>query len=494
MRGFFSRLKSRVSAVDSLLCVGLDPHPEFLSDPSAEAAREFCFRLIDATSTLVCAYKPNSAFFEVYGSSGWSALAEVIAAVPDGIPVILDAKRGDIASSSRLYAQAIFEALGADAVTVNPYLGHDAVAPFIEDPGKGIFLLCKTSNPGASEVQSVNGASDPLYLRVAQLASTWNTNDNVGLVVGATDPQALAAVRALSPELWFLAPGVGPQGADLRAAMESGLDSEGLGMVIPVSRAVAAAESPAREAASIRGVINRVRSAAYGAGMKSPKGVGEAGSLSNRHPSPLSPEKASLADELLDVGCVKFGDYRLKSGTNSPIYFDLRLLSSRPELLARAADAYVHVLSDLKFDRLAAIPYAGIPIATAVSLRSGWPMVYPRKERKGYGTGNTVEGGHLEREVVALIDDLVTTAGSKLDAAEKLAAAGLSVKDIVVLIDREAGAHDLLEAEGLRLHAVFSITQLLDHWAATGAVNGNDLARVTQWLTGAPSPASNPGL
>ncbi|MEE9513215.1 MAG: orotidine-5'-phosphate decarboxylase, partial [Anaerolineales bacterium] len=156
---FFDRLTQRVQDVNSLLCVGLDPHIELLSEPTAEAAMEFCVRLIEATAPLASTYKPNAAFFEVFGAPGWQALKDVIAAVPEGIPVILDAKRGDIASTASAYAQAVFDELGADAVTLHPYLGRDAVEPFLQNPERGVFLLCKTSNPGSEDLQSLKLSS-----------------------------------------------------------------------------------------------------------------------------------------------------------------------------------------------------------------------------------------------------------------------------------------------------------------------------------------------
>ncbi|MFV2045291.1 MAG: orotidine-5'-phosphate decarboxylase, partial [Anaerolineales bacterium] len=369
MTSFFSRLTDRAQAADSLLCVGLDPHPEFLGDPSAAAARDFCLNLIEATADFACAFKPNSAFFEVYGAPGWAALGDVISAVPEEIPVILDAKRGDIASTARLYARAAFETLGADALTVNPYLGHDAVEPFIEDRARGIFLLCKTSNPGSDDVQSFYGGDEAIYLHVARLAEQWNVQDNVGLVVGATDPVALAAVRTVAPRLWILAPGVGPQGGDLEAALRSGLRPDGIGMLVPVSRGIAAASSPREEAARLREAIQLIRST-----------HSQSGSHSAPPSGTLNQEKADLADALLDAGCVKFGDFELKSGEHSPIYFDLRLLAGRPSLLSRVAAVYLPILRRLTYDRLAAVPYAGLPIATAISLLSGRPLIYPRRE------------------------------------------------------------------------------------------------------------------
>ena len=184
----------------------------------------------------------------------------------------------------------------------------------------------------------------------------------------------------------------------------------------------------------------------------------------------LSPSAAALADRLLDAGCVQFGQFTLKSGLRSPIYLDLRQLISSPGLLAEVGNAYLDLLRGLRFDRLAALPYAALPIATAISLGSGWPMIYPRKEAKSYGTTAEIEGVFAPGERAVVIDDLATTGGSKLEAIEKLAAAGLSIEDVVVLIDRQSGAAEALAAAGYRLRAVMTLTQMLDHWERTGRV------------------------
>ena len=211
MTSFFSRLEARTRTIGSLLCVGLDPHPADLAAPTAAAARDFCLRLIAATADVAAAFKPNAAFFEQFGPDGMAALRDVIAAVPNDVPVLLDAKRGDIASTAEAYARAAFETLGADAITLNPYLGRDSLAPFLADPARGVFLLCKTSNPGAGDLQDLPLAdripAQRLFERVAELGRGWNVNDNLGLVVGATHPEALAAARRLAPDLWILAPG-----------------------------------------------------------------------------------------------------------------------------------------------------------------------------------------------------------------------------------------------------------------------------------------------
>ena len=210
---FFSRLSERARSIDSLLCIGLDPHPELVGGATADAARDWCLRLIDATAPVACAFKPNAAFFEALGADGWTALKEVILAARRHAPVLLDAKRGDIASTAQAYARSAFDLLGADAVTLSPYLGRDSVDPFLAEAERGVFLLCKTSNPGSDDLQGLTlGTGEPIYLRVARLASEWNARDNVGLVVGATDPSALEQVRGAVPGLGILAPGGGGEG------------------------------------------------------------------------------------------------------------------------------------------------------------------------------------------------------------------------------------------------------------------------------------------
>ena len=281
METFFSFLEKRVDDCSSLLCVGLDPHtPDLVGadghPPTAASALDFCLNLVKQTAPYAAAFKPNAAFFEVFGAEGWTALKQVIEAIDSEskrlgslIPVILDAKRGDIASTAEAYAKSAFETVGAHCVTLSPYLGKDSIDPFLSYPEKGVFLLCKTSNAGSgdlqdiivktSEVSETSEVHEPLYIHVAKLAQSWNTKNNIGLVVGATHIEATKRVRAAAPDLWFLAPGVGTQGGELEAALKAGLRKDGKGMLIPISRGISRAEKPGLAAAEIRDQILHFR-------------------------------------------------------------------------------------------------------------------------------------------------------------------------------------------------------------------------------------------
>jgi len=269
--GFMQDLRAAWQRNDSLVCVGLDPEPakfpaRFRDDP--DAVFGFCRAIVDATADLVCAFKPQIAHFAALGAE--DALQRLIAhihAAHPGVPVILDAKRGDIGSTAQNYAIEAFDRYGADAVTVNPYLGRDSLQPFLDRADKGVIILCRTSNAGAGDLQDLVVEGRPLYQHVAaKVASEWNANGNCVLVVGATWPRQLQDVRALVGDVPFLVPGVGAQGGDVEAVVKNGCTSDGTGLLVSSSRAILYASSgddfidAARNAArDLRDAINSVR-------------------------------------------------------------------------------------------------------------------------------------------------------------------------------------------------------------------------------------------
>lgn len=266
---FTERLREAQGTNRSLLCVGLDPVPARFPPPfgnDAPAIVAFNRAIIDATSDIACCYKPNLGFYMPFGVAGLEALAQVRRDVPAHIPVLLDAKLGDFDVTSTGYATGVFETLGFDAVTVNAFIGHDGLLPFLRYADRGVFVLAKTSNPGSGllqdrRLQNQDGTTESVSVAVARNAREWNTNGNVGLVVGATYPGQLAEIRAVAPDLPFLIPGVGPQGGDLDAAVRNGLDADGAGILISASRAIIYASDGPDFADAARASAENIRAA-----------------------------------------------------------------------------------------------------------------------------------------------------------------------------------------------------------------------------------------
>ncbi len=261
---YLERLAARSAATGTVLCLGIDPDPDALPAEfprSLAGIERFARLLVDAAGPYAAAVKPNLAFFEAYGSAGMAALERIRAAIPSDVPVVADAKRGDIGSTAARQAAALYDALGADAITVNPYLGEEAVLPLLERTDKFAYVLCRTSNAGAGELQGLllreagtpDADSVPLYAHVARRAATWGPGGTVGLVVGATAPAELAEIRAIAPGLAFLVPGVGAQGGEVEPVLASGPATAapaggrpGGGLLVNVSRGIArAAATPA---------------------------------------------------------------------------------------------------------------------------------------------------------------------------------------------------------------------------------------------------------
>jgi len=267
MTTFRDKLCSAQETHRSWLCVGLDPDLSKIGSidglTGTTGIVTFCRQIIEATQDLVCAFKPNLGFFLAHGSEGVWALEETVHAIPDDIPIVLDAKLGDIGNTQRQYGQAIFEAFGADAVTLSPYVGEDAVVPLLEAyPGCGVYIVCRSSNPDGKRFQDHPGQSPYLYEQVAKAAQGWaqaHPKNSVGLVVGATQPDELASLRAAVPKLPFLIPGVGAQGGMLDAAANHGPTADGIGPLISVSRGVLYASMGPDYAQAARQVATRLR-------------------------------------------------------------------------------------------------------------------------------------------------------------------------------------------------------------------------------------------
>ncbi len=490
---FFEKLERAVEKNQSLLCVGLDPLPEqiparYRQGSDVESILAWNRAVIEATADLVCCYKPNIAFYEALGIPGMELLKQTLALIPQEIPVILDVKRSDMGNTQLAYARACFEELGVDAVTLSPYLGRDSIDPFTKYEDKAVFVLCHTSNPSAGDFQhlEVNDwrmldreANQPLYIHVARTATQWSPN--VGLVVGATYPDAIAAVRQAAPNSWFLVPGIGAQGGDLEATLDAGLRNDGKGLIISASRGICLAEDHRQAALELNAQIEKGRK---GEGEKGRKGEGEKGNNSALR----TPHSAlqSLISGLHELGAVKFGSFTLASGIQSPVYVDLRLLVSKPVLLAQAAKAYAQILAGLKCDRIAGVPYAALPIGTAVAIEADKPMIYMRKEVKVHGLGKEIEGDWQPGERVVIIEDLITSGGSTLQTAEKLRTIGMIVEDVIVLIDREQGGVSNLAAEGITAHSVFKFTEVLEILHAQGLLDDSKLAEVRSFLSKRP--------
>ena len=269
---FNEKLTNIAQKNKSLLCIGLDPDPELM--PSQIKVFEFNKAIIEATSDLVCAYKLNLAFYEALGDEGLDALKGTIKYIPDDIPIIGDAKRGDIGNTAKAYAKAIFANFGFDATTVNPYLGFDSIEPFIEYTDKGVFILCRTSNAGAADFQSLRCETElgyrPLFELVALKAGQWNIHGNIGLVIGATYPEELRLIRQSHPDMPILIPGIGAQGGDIALAVRYGVDAQGERAILNSSRQIIYAsqerdfaQAARRAASSLREQINYYRSTSY---------------------------------------------------------------------------------------------------------------------------------------------------------------------------------------------------------------------------------------
>ncbi len=495
----------------SCLWLGLDPNPELLpahlrpkgepdSNLVASATPQMMAALLDwlgwvieQTQDHVCAYKPTLGFYLALGSGGLELLEAVLRRVPAGIPVILDAKYADLNSASVLARQA-FEVWKVDALTLNPYAGQDLVAPFLLYPHKAVFLLCRTSNPGANAIQDYPAEAiagqqegmesvEPLHLNLVKQCRHWGTPEQVALEVGSTHPSVMGRIRAAAPERLILARSLWGEGVDWQACLQAGLNAHGEGLLLPVPQDWLARQDLKEAVSQLRETVETARS------QKGQSGSGSACTLWMPDVCLLQPNPhTDLILELYDIGCILFGDYVQASGQTLPYYIDLRTIISKPQIFHRVLKAYAEILEILSFDRIAGIPYGSLPTATGLSLRLNKPMIYPRKEVKAHGTRRQIEGSYQPAETVVVVDDVLITGRSAMEGAEKLRAAGLKVEDIVVLIDHEQGARERLQEQGYRGHAVLTLSEIKTTLFRAGRIDEAQFNRLSQPSPPAPLP------
>lgn len=439
------KIARRVGQTGSRLCIGLDLGAHNASLWAGSSPEAFNRRVIAATHPFAAVYKLQLAGYLGLGSAGLAALQttiEMLKAEHPDIPIILDAKFSDIAVSLEGYVRFAFEVLGVDAVTANPLLGEDACEPLLRWEDKLMYFLASTSNPGSGEFQQFGGAS-PLYLEIARRVATWNRAGNCGLVVGATHPGRVTAIRAAAPGLPFLVPGLGTQGGDTDATLAAALTGDPAGAVVNVSRQIIQAIDPAEAARHFAATI----------GMPQPD------------PQPPTPAAAAILAILSEAGCIQRGEFTLASGQATDIYCDLRLLAGHPASLATITDHLLAVASALSFDIIVTIPTAGLVLGTAFALRTGRPLRYVRAAAKGYGTGRQIEGGPVEAGRRALLlDDVITTGGSKAEAIDLLRSHDAQVEDVLVVVDRRDPAG--LPFMGAAVHSLLSLGQIRELWSA----------------------------
>ena len=469
---FFDKLNTAITNKQTLLVAALDPNPEMLpqsqvgqrlDEQSLENLRQWLFSIIAATSNHVCAYKPTLGFYIALGVKGWGLLRDVIKAIPNDLPIILDAKHGDL-NTSTIFAQTMFQELQVDAITINPYPGQDNAAPFLLYLNKAVFLLCHTSNPAAISLQEYNSDGNPFYLRVVEEVKTWGTQEQLCLEVGDHLPEVFAKVRAVAPERIILARSIWAEKEQLSQILGAGLNKNGEGLLIPIPQDLLSQANLAQKVKSLQEEVNQIRQEI----------IQEASScelwmpdvcLLNQHPY------QDLVLQLYDIGCILFGDYVQASGATFSYYIDLRKIISKPQIFQQVLNAYADILNDLIFDRIAGIPYGSLPTATGLSLRLNYPMIFPRKEVKAHGTRRVIEGNFQPGETVVVVDDILISGKSAMEGAGKLESGGLIIKDIVVFIDHESGVKERLKDNGYCAHSVLSISEITATLYEAGRIN-----------------------
>lgn len=481
---FANKLEAAIHRNSSLLVVSLDPNPELLPSRygvsgtfpgaigNAQAAlkqglRDWLQWIVAQTSDLVCAYKPTLGFYQALGSAGLDLLQDILSLIPSHIPVILDAKHSDL-NTSTLMAQMVFTQWQVDAITLSAYAGQDLVAPFLVYPGKAVFVLGCTSNPSAAKLQDYPTVESPFYLQMIQEAKTWGTVEQVGLEIGTTTPDVLAKVRAIAPERQILVRSIWQETVDLPQILTSGLNRAGEGLLIPIPQDWLSREDLATQVRSLQAQVNQIRAQKAQDPASCDVWFSNVCTL-KQHPH------LDLILQLYDVGCILFGNFVQASGAVFPYYIDLRKIISNPQLFQQVLSAYAEILQDLRFDRIAGIPYGSLPTATGLALQLNRPMIFPRKEVKAHGTRRLVEGNFEPGETAVVVDDILISGNSAMEGAAKLKSVGLNVQDIVVFLDHEQDVKNRLRSHGYHPHSVLTISEVTELLYQAGRISDTEM-------------------
>ena len=476
MTSFWEKLNGAIAQNQSLLVLSLDPNPELLPQQQWDLNHKqdenlianWLELIIAQTSDLVCAYQANLGFYLSLGAKGLVLLDRIIKAIPTPIPIVLDAKHGDL-NSSTIFARTIFENWQVDAVTLSPYIGQDHAAPFLVYPDKAVFVLCRSSNQGAITLQEYPNREHPVYLELVKEAKNWGTPEQLCLEVGTTSIEVLTKIRKIAPERIILTRSIWGEGGNLDAILRAGLNNNGDGLLIPVPIDLLARENRRDTISLLKDEINLVRNQVRE----------KVSSCDLWMPDVCLLENLPYQDlilQLYDIGCILFGEYVQASGQVSSHYIDLRKIISNPQIFHRVLTAYGDILKTLEFDRIAGIPYGSLPTATGLALDLNCPMIFPRKEVKAHGTRRLIEGNFTPGEKVVVVDDILITGNSAIEGAEKIKSAGLIVEDIVVFIDAQEGAKDRLRQDGYRAISVLTISEITKTLYQAGRIEREQFA------------------
>lgn len=474
---FSSKLANAIGKNQSLLVVALDPNPEMMPDQAEErnlmsSLWHWLKKIIDLTADSVCAYKPTLGFYQALGIPGLELLARVLEYIPSSLPIILDAKHGDL-NTGTIFAEMIFENWQIDAVTLSSYPGQDHVAPFLVYPDKSVFILCRTSNPGAIALQEYPNANSPYYLEIVKQAQTWGTPEQVCLEVGSNQADVFRRIRELAPERTILARSIWSNDSNFLEIVRSGLNNNGEGLLIPVPNDWLAQANLAAEIQTLNQQVNQIRDEV--------KLTASSCQIWTSNVCLLEPNPhQDLILQLFDLGCILFGEYVQASGAIFPYYIDLRKIISNPQIFSQVITAYSEILQTLEFDRIAGIPYGSLPTATGLALHLNRPMIFPRKEVKAHGTRRVIEGYYEPGEKVVVVDDILITGKSVVEGAEKLKSGKLEIEDIVVFIDHEGGVKERLKSQGYNAYSVLNLSEITNTLYETGRINQEQFERFAQ--------------